>query len=120
MQLEAEVADGFEHGDLVRPPGREDRAAPDEGLDAAARERADEVVGHGRAEDPCLAAGGDMQHAAVFEDDGGEQIEVGTDGQQLLQGPSCDRTARRPDIRSRSSARLTSLPRCPRVAIVSS
>src|ERR1041384_7387317 len=56
LELEAEVANGFEPGALGRAAGRDNRTALNERLDAARRELADENGRHGTAQHPRFAA----------------------------------------------------------------
>ena len=123
LQLQIEVPDRLEHGDFVGPSRRQNRAAPRERLYAAACELAREDIGHGRAEHLRLAAGGNVQNGAVLEDHGREQVQVGADGQQILEDPARDQhgpAARRPQPLERCFRVVAEVPvRRDRLVVVS-
>lgn len=70
------LADGLEHGGLVRLPGRDDCVADGERIDATCLEALDERRWRCRPERRLLARLGTVEQRAVLGDDPIEQVEA--------------------------------------------
>lgn len=85
MQLESEITDDLEDGDLVGLPGRNDHPADRDRGNPALPQRTDKRFGRRIAEELFLARCGPIDDSAVLSDDPVEQLDVRTYREQILQ-----------------------------------
>ena len=76
---------------LVRPTGRENRAAANERFNATLRELAGEAGRHGLTQHPRFTARRDVENSTVLDDDDREGVQIGANGHQLFERPPRDR-----------------------------
>jgi hypothetical protein len=78
LQFKTEISESFQHDHFMRAPSRDERLPLDDGLDFVSLEPGDERSGRCWAELRRMTTGWHVQHGAIFEHDGVEELQLTT------------------------------------------